>query len=108
MAKAHRCILIDAHKREVREVACKGLEDYYQSMNVERIETATWLDKQTCIYVDEEGLINGTRVGFVINNRPFAGSGIVTAINHKTGGSISLKEDWTAEGIARKVMWINI
>jgi hypothetical protein len=108
MPKAHRAILIDAHTMTIREVRVSGLEDYYREMKVERIEHAIWLDAETLIYVDEEGLINGTTVGFTMNNGQWAGSGLVTAINRKTGSSKDLKEKWTAEGLMRKVQFYSI
>ena len=104
----HRAILIDAHSMSVREVQVSGLEDYYREMKVERIETAVWLDAETILYVDEEGLINGTTVGFTLNNGQWAGSGLVTAVNRKTGSSKDLKDKWTAEGLMRKVKFYAI
>lgn len=103
MPKAHRAILIDAHTQKVREVQVSGLEDYYREMQVSLITTGCWMDSKTVLYVDDEGLINGTTVGFSINGRPYAGSGLITAVSRKTGNSINLTDEWTAEGVARKV-----
>ena len=74
-----RAILIDAVNCTVTEFQNKGdLDSIYKAINVEMIEVGNY-DPETgdTLYVDEEGLINGTTVGFEIFGKQFAGSGII-------------------------------
>jgi hypothetical protein len=74
-----RAILIDAVNRTVTEIQHKGdLDAIYRSLNVEMIEVGHY-DQETgdTMYVDEEGLINGTELGFTLFNREYMGSGII-------------------------------
>jgi hypothetical protein len=74
-----RAILIDAVNHTVTEIQHKGdLEAIYRSINVEMIEVGHY-DQETgdTMYVDEEGLINGTEFGFTLFNREYMGSGII-------------------------------
>lgn len=74
-----RAILIDAVNCTVTEIQNKGdLDSIYKAINVEMIEVGNY-DPETgdTLYVDEEGLINGTTVGFELFGKQFAGSGII-------------------------------
>jgi hypothetical protein len=74
-----RAILIDAVNHTVTEIQHKGdLDAIYRSINVEMIEVGHY-DQETgdTMYVDEEGLINGTEHGFTLFNREYMGSGII-------------------------------
>jgi hypothetical protein len=74
-----RAILIDAVNHTVTEIQHKGdLDGIYRSLNVEMIEVGHY-DQETgdTMYVDEEGLINGTEFGFTLFNREYMGSGII-------------------------------
>jgi hypothetical protein len=74
-----RAILIDAVNHTVTEIQHKGdLDGIYRSLNVEMIEVGHY-DQETgdTMYVDEEGLINGTELGFTLFNREYMGSGII-------------------------------
>jgi hypothetical protein len=82
-----KAILIDAEGRGVREVEIDGtLEDTYKVMGVQMIEVATYLPNGDCIYVDEEGLINGEVLGWFEvygAHQPFAGNGLVVGTDHQ-------------------------
>jgi hypothetical protein len=74
-----RAILIDAVNCTVKEIQNKGdLDSIYKAINVEMIEVGNY-DPETgdTLYVDEEGRINGTAIGFELFGKKFAGSGII-------------------------------
>lgn len=82
-----RAILIDAHNCVVQEIDNKGdLDAIYRAINVEMIEVG-YYNPETgdTMYIDEEGLINGTTVGFELFGRQYAGSGIIFGTNPETG-----------------------
>lgn len=76
-----KAILIDAYSREVKEVEYQTLEDIYRLLRCSIIE-AVYLSNGDVIYIDEEGRINGTKVGFSsVQKGPLFGSGLVVHIN---------------------------
>lgn len=86
-----KAILIDAKNRVVQEIENKGdLDAIYKALDVEMIEVGNY-DPETgdTMYVDEEGLINGTTVGFELFGRQYAGSGIIFGTNPETGDNAS-------------------
>lgn len=94
-----KAILIDAKNQQVRYVENKGqLEDMYQALGVEMIEIAKYYPNGDTLYVDEEGLINGTDFGFEINGLIFMGNGIIYGTNredpNKEDSAVSKIEDF--------------
>lgn len=86
-----RAILIDAKNRVVQEIENKGdLDSIYRAINVEMIEVGNYNPETgDTMYVDEEGLINGTTYGFELFGRQYAGSGIIFGTNPETGDNAS-------------------
>lgn len=97
-----RVIVIDAHTDTVRECRISNLSDYYREMRCKRIQHACTMGVDTHLMVDEEGLINGTMVGFYINLAQWRGSGILSATD-EYGDLIDLSEDWTVERVRQNV-----
>lgn len=69
-------ILIDAYKQEVREVEYDGLQDIYALTACGCVDVIH-LRNDDAVYVDDEGLINGTEVAFSIEGRVLMGNGLV-------------------------------
>lgn len=77
-------IFIDAKNRQVSPVTTKGqLEDFYRIMNVEMVEIAEYWENGDTLWVDEEGLINGTDFGFEINGNRYLGNGMIYGTNRE-------------------------
>ncbi len=77
-------IFIDARNRQVTPVTTKGqLEDFYRIMNVEMVQIAEYWDNGDTLWVDEEGLINGTDFGFEINGNRYLGNGMIYGTNRE-------------------------
>lgn len=78
-----KAILIDAYIRTVSEVEYEGsLNSIYALLKCEIIE-AVRISESDSIYVDEEGMINGTEVGFLFAGRPLFGSGLVIGVDEE-------------------------
>ena len=77
-----KAIFIDAKNQQVSYVNNKGqLEDLYLTLGVNMVEIGTYLDNFDTLYVDEEGLINGTDYGFSLNGREYMGNGLLYGTN---------------------------
>jgi len=75
-----KAILIDSINKEVKEVEIgKGIDEMYKFLNCQYFTVASYLDKQDAIFVDDEGLMNGTDVFFTYEgaHQPFAGNGLI-------------------------------
>lgn len=76
-------ILIDARAREVRAVDVdKGIQAIYDQVKCETF-TCVILENEETLYVDDEGLLNGTQVGFTITGYPdpMMGNGLILGSN---------------------------
>lgn len=97
-----KAILIDSVNREVREIEIDGgLKSIYDAMDVQMIETATYLENGDVIYVDEEGMfgLNAFSVFFDVGaHQPFVGNGLVVGTSRigKTIAPKSKVEDITS------------
>ena len=71
-------VLIDSVLRKVVEVTVpKGLEAIYKAIKCRNFACPmTWKGGDT-LYVDDEGAINGTRVGFRLGDIDYFGSGLI-------------------------------
>jgi hypothetical protein len=75
-----KAILIDSINKEVKEVEIdKGIDNMYKLLNCQIFTIATYLPKEDAIFVDDEGLLNGTDVFFTYEgaHQPFAGNGLI-------------------------------
>ena len=75
-----KAILIDAKTKEVKEVEMgRDYKEIYTQLECEMFQIGTYLSNEDAIYVDEEGLINGTDIFFTFEgaHQPFAGNGLI-------------------------------
>jgi hypothetical protein len=75
-----KAILIDSINKEVKEVEIgKGIEQMYEFLKCQYFTIGSYLDKQDAIFVDDEGLMNGTDTFFTYEgaHQPFAGNGLI-------------------------------
>jgi len=96
-----KAILIDSINREVKEVEIgKGIDEMYKFLQCECFTIASYLDKQDAIFVDDEGLMNGTDSFFTYEgaHQPFAGNGLIMGCDDmgesedcKVGDKITIK-----------------
>ena len=103
-----KAILIDAVKREVREVEYNGtLENIYDLVGCDIVEAPRVEDNGDAVYVDEEGLLKPQQNFFVYDGypQPLAGNGLLLGVNGR-GESISPKT--SIETVRRKVKFMNL
>lgn len=91
-----RAILIDAVRKQVREIEISGDLKSLQDCVEGYIELVR-LDDKNDMYVNEEGLINGTQDFFTYHgaHQPFAGSAVIVGHNDEgetTPTTLALKE----------------
>ena len=75
-----KAILINAKTKEVKEVEMgRDYKEIYTQLECELFTAGTYLDEADVIYVDDEGLINGTDNFFTFEgaHQPFAGNGLI-------------------------------
>lgn len=101
-------ILIDAKNRTVSRIPAfeESLQKIYSLIGCELI-TSVGLDNGDCLFLDDEGLINGTEEFFYLEGmgQPFAGNALVMGGADDEGNSTDPKS--TVEGIAEKVQFMN-
>lgn len=91
-----RAIVIDALKREVREEQISGDLESLQKAVGGMIELV-YIDDEHDMFVNEEGLINGTQEFFTYHggHQPFAGSAVIVRHNAEgetTAATMSLAD----------------
>ena len=92
-----KAILIDSINKEVKEVEIgKGIDEMYKFLNCECFTIASYLPKNDAIFVDDEGLMNGTDVFFTYEgaHQPFAGNGLIMGCDDE-GESVDCKISFT-------------
>ena len=83
-----RAIFINAKEGTVSYVENKGrLEDLYSTLGVEMVEVAKYWENGDHLYVDEEGLINGTDFGFTLNSIDYVGNGLIYGMDLEDPGA---------------------
>ena len=90
-----KAILIDSINKEVKEVEIgKGIDEIYKFLQCECFTVGTYLPKEDAIFVDDEGLMNGTDVFFTFEgaHQPFAGNGLIMGCDDM-GESVDCKVD---------------
>jgi hypothetical protein len=95
-----KAILIDSENQEVKEVEYSG--DYNQIYEYTKCQmfTVVRIDEKNDIFVDDEGLLNGTVFGFEYDGYPLMGNGLVLA--HDNDGE-SVGTTLTVEEVREKV-----
>lgn len=77
-------IFIDALNHQVSIVDTKGqLEDKYLLLKVNMVEIGRYWENGDTLWVDEEGLINGTSYGFELDGQYFMGNGLILGTNRE-------------------------
>jgi len=59
------------------------LEDKYLLLNVNMVEIGKYYENGDTLWVDEEGLINGTDFGFQLDGVDFMGNGLILGTNRE-------------------------
>lgn len=89
-----KAILIDAKNKVVSMINTTGdLGATYTALNVDMIQVGYYDDNNgDTLYVDEEGMLNGTDFGFKLFGRTFYGNGILYGSTIE-GDNASVKTD---------------
>ena len=90
-----KAILINAKTKEVKEVEMgRDYKEIYTQLGCELFTAGAYLDEADVIYVDDEGLINGTDDFFIFEgaHQPFAGNGLIMGTDDE-GESTDCKVD---------------
>ena len=99
-----KAILIDAYNTQVRAVDIKekSLQAIYDQLKCSTFVCAMMLEGGETLYVDEEGLLNGTQVAFKIEggHQPFMGNGLILGTD-ADGESVDTK--LMVEGVSKLV-----
>ena len=75
-----KAILINAKTKEVKEVEMgKDYNEIYTQLGCELFTAGMYMEQSDVMYVDDEGLINGTDEFFTLEgaHQPFAGNGLI-------------------------------
>lgn len=91
-------ILIDTENQTIKSIELKGkLQEYYNLIGngCNLVEIAHRFENEDVIFVDEEGLFNDHKFGFVIGGNPYIGNGIVvgTTENGESKDCVSTEDE---------------
>jgi hypothetical protein len=79
-----KAIFIDAKNQQVSIIETKAqLEDKYLILNVNMVEIGKYYPNGDTLWVDEEGLINGTDFGFQLDGVDYMGNGLILGTNRE-------------------------
>ena len=79
-----KAIFIDAKNQQVSIIETKAqLEDKYLILNVNMVEIGKYYENGDTLWVDEEGLINGTDFGFQLDGIDYMGNGLILGTNRE-------------------------
>ena len=81
MKTTYTAILINAKDRIIDEIQCTDYKDIQKLIDCGCFTTGHSFNNNDTLYVDDEGLINGTTHGFYFNGRLLAGNGLVCGAN---------------------------
>jgi hypothetical protein len=77
-----KAIFINAKEQTVSYVENKGqLEDLYLILGVNMVEIGKYYPNGDTLWVDEEGLLNGTDFGFQLDGIDYVGNGLIYGTN---------------------------
>lgn len=100
-----RVIFIDVTEKEVRELDIAGGLESLQELVDGYIELVR-LSETSDLYVNEEGMINGTQEFFWLSGfQPYAGSGVIIG-NNGSGGQVST--DLKLEDVKSNVSFLDL
>ena len=91
-SKGTKAIFLDAKDNTLSYVYIKHYTDIYKHCKYGTFTTVN-IGKGDVMYVDDEGLINGTDFGFKIDSYPalIMGNAIIMSTNSRTGDSANVK-----------------
>ena len=79
-----KAIFIDAKNQQVSIIETKAqLEDKYLVLDVDMVEIGRYYPNGDTLWVDEEGLINGTDFGFQLDGVEYMGNGLILGTNRE-------------------------
>ena len=101
MTTINKAILINAKEGTIKQVEVGVYTDIYKHCGFDLFTTIALGNGET-LYVDDEGLINGTEYGFTIEGyeNPIMGNGLILG---STAGGDSKDTAFTCEAIKAKV-----
>jgi hypothetical protein len=111
--KNHKAILIDVKNREVKTVEYKDYKDMQKLIGCNCFTTAYTFPNEDTLFVDDEGLLNGTEHFFYFEgaHQPFAGNGLIVGkeILDEEGDLIDTANpsSWS-EWMKGKIKWLHI
>lgn len=87
---SNKAILINAKDKTISEVTITNYKDIYKFCGFELFTCVQMDAKGNTLYVDDEGLLNGTDFGFIIKGyaQPLMGNAIILGTNRNTGDSV--------------------
>ena len=90
-----KAILIDSKNKEVREVDYSGDYNEIYTLCGFSCFTCVDLDDKNTMFVDDEGLINGTEDFFLLDTygEPLAGNALILGMDVETGASVATTMD---------------
>lgn len=86
---SNKAILINAKDKSITEVTIETYKDIYKFCGFDLFTCVQMDAKGNTLYVDDEGLLNGTDFGFIIKGyaQPLMGNAIILGTNRNTGDS---------------------
>jgi hypothetical protein len=101
--RSDRALLLNAKENTITEIVIKDFSDISRLIGCNYFTTVQVNDKGDTLYVDDEGLINDTTVGFTFEgyDGPLMGNAILLGTDLRTGDSKDVT--MTAAEFAAKV-----
>ena len=101
--KPAKAILLDAKNNTVSFVSITNYKDISKFGRYDLFTTVQINDKGETLFVDDEGLLNGTDFGFEIEGypEPIMGNAVILGTNFNTGDSVDT--DLTLDDVAKMV-----
>ncbi len=86
---SNKAILINAKDKTISEVVISDYKDIYKFCGFDLFTCVQMDAKGNTLYVDDEGLLNGTDFGFVVRgyDQPLMGNAIILGTNRYNGES---------------------
>ena len=86
---SNKAILINAKDKTISEVVINDYKDIYKFCGFDLFTCVQMDAKGNTLYVDDEGLLNGTDFGFVVRgyDQPLRGNAIILGTNRYNGES---------------------
>jgi hypothetical protein len=86
---SNKAILINAKDKTITEVTIETYKDIYKFCGFDLFTCVQMDAKGNTLYVDDEGLLNGTDFGFIVKgyDQPLMGNAIILGTNRRNGES---------------------